>query len=403
MVMQDDWLGTAQQAFESVVSTEARLVVTVVLIGVWVGLTAVLLPRGVQRAVSLAERWLADAEDSNTLVTVNESADISFPSQLVVRVGQVATAVSVGVALLLVWGYVSVASRITSTLVGFFPAVTRVTFSVGLLVAGIVGTRVVRDWLRDYTEASNTLNQHQEGVIYRVLQLTIFTSVGLAALSLWNINLGGLLVGAGFLGIVVGMAARQTLGAMLAGFVLMLSRPFKIGDWVVIGDEEGIVTDIRSSTLAPQFDGEEVVMPNDQVSDTTVTNRTKRGQLRIRTEVGIDYDADIERAETLAMEAIESVDDVATAPKPHAIPTGFGDSAVVLELRYWIRNPSARKRWQTSQMVIRAVKSRFDEAGITIPYPQREFSSREDGSLPPATEMHAPEGTPAEQPDTPQD
>ncbi|ERH04675.1 MAG: small-conductance mechanosensitive channel, partial [Halorubrum sp. J07HR59] len=403
--IQNGWLGAAQQAFESIVSTEARLVVTAVLVAAGVSITTVLLPRGVRRAVSLAERWLADAEDGDTLATVNESANISFPSQLVVRIGQIATTVSVGIVLLLVWGYVSVARRVTTTLIGFFPVVAQLTLSVGLLVAGIVGTRVVRDWLRDYTEASNTLNQHQEGVIYRVLQLTIFTSVGLAALSLWNINLGGLLVGAGFLGIVVGMAARQTLGAMLAGFVLMLSRPFKIGDWVVIGDEEGIVTDITIiNTRLRSFDGEEVVMPNDQVSDTTVTNRTKRGQLRIRTEVGIDYDTDIERAETLATEAIESVDDVATAPKPHAVPTGFGDSAVVLELRYWIRNPSARKQWQTSQMVIRAVKHRFDEAGITIPYPQRELSSREDGATPPsAREIHTPEATPAEQPDPPQD
>ena len=403
--MQDDWLGTAQQAFESIVSTEARLAVTVGLVAAGVSIITLLLPRGVRQAVSLAQRWLADAEDGNTLAIVNESADVSFPSQLVVRVGQVVTAVTVGIALLLVWGYVSVASRVTTTLIGFFPVVTRVTLSIGLLVGGVVGTRVVHDWLRDYTEASNTLTQHQEGVIYRVLQLTIFTSVGLAALSLWNINLGGLLVGAGFLGIVVGMAARQTLGAMLAGFVLMLSRPFKIGDWVVIGDEEGIVTDITIiNTRLRSFDGEEVVMPNDQVSDTTVTNRTKRGQLRIRTEVGIDYDTDIERAETLATEAIESVDDVATAPKPHAVPTGFGDSAVVLELRYWIRNPSARKQWQTSQMVIRAVKHRFDEAGITIPYPQRELSSREDGATPPsAREIHTPEATPVEQPDPPQD
>ncbi len=403
--MWSDWLGTAQEAFESVVTTEARLAVSAALLVGGAVVAGLLLPRIILRAVTVAQRGLADAEDGTIVAAVSGTVGISFPSRLAIRTGQALVATTVATLLLLVWGYVSLAGRIVSAGITVLPVIGRATLTAGLLLAGVVGTRVLHGRLKSHTESSNAVNQHQQGVIYRVLQVTIFSAVGLAALSLWGVNLGGLLVGAGFLGIVIGMAARQTLGAVIAGFVLMFSRPFKIGDWVVVDGEEGIVTDITIiNTRLRSFDGEEIVMPNDAVSDSTVTNRTKRGQLRIRTEVGIDYDADIDRAEELAQEVMESVDAIAMAPKPQVVPTGFGDSAVILELRYWIRSPSARKRWLTTRAVVRAVKSRYDEAGITIPFPQREVSSRADGVQPhPATEAPASTDPPAEAPDTSQD
>lgn len=402
--MQSDWIGAAQKAFESVVTTEARLGVSAAVLLGGVVVAGLLAPRIIYRAVSVAQRRLADAEDGTMLSAVNGAMRLSFPTGLAIRGGQALIGVVMAIILLVVWGYISLAERVITTVAGVLPSVGRGVLTAGLLTAGVVGTRVLRKQLKSHTEASSVVNQHQQGVIYRGLQLTIFSGVGLAMLSVWGVNLGGLLVGAGFLGIVVGMAARQTLGAVIAGFVLMFSRPFSIGDWVVVGGKEGIVTDITIiNTRLRSFDGEEIVMPNDSVSDSTITNRTKRGQLRIRTEVGIDYDADIDRAEEVAMEAIESVDAVAMGPKPQVIPTGFGDSAVILELRYWIRSPSARKRWLTTRAVVRAVKSRYDEAGINIPFPQREFSSREkEIRAHPGTEISTPTDPPAETPDTTQ-
>jgi len=93
---------------------------------------------------------------------------------------------------------------------------------------------------------STVLTDHQEEVIRRLAQISVYTFALLVVVGLFTDNVGGLLVGAGFLGIVVGMAARQTLGAILAGFVLMFSRPFEVGDWVEIGDHEGPLRRSRS-------------------------------------------------------------------------------------------------------------------------------------------------------------
>ena len=78
--------------------------------------------------------------------------------------------------------------------------------------------------------ARNGFTDHPEEILLRVGQVAIFVTVGASIFAVWNVNIGGLLVGAGFLGIVVGLAARQTLGSLIAGFVLMFSRPLTIGD-----------------------------------------------------------------------------------------------------------------------------------------------------------------------------
>jgi len=171
--------------------------------------------------------------------------------------------------------------------------------------------------------------------------VAIFVTLGATILAVWEVNIGGLLVGAGFLGIVVGFAARQTLGSLIAGFVLMFSRPFTIGDWVEIGDNQGVVTDITIfNTRLENFDGEFIVIPNDQVSDRSVTNRSRKGLLRLRTDVGVDYEADVEDGQSGRPRrdgGRRRRGDVAPA---QVVPKGFGDSAILLELRYWIDHPS---------------------------------------------------------------
>jgi len=202
--------------------------------------------------------------------------------------------------------------------------------------------------------------------------------VVVAVFTIWGVDIGSLLVGAGFLGVVIGLAARQTLGSLLAGFVLMFSRPFEIGDWVEIGDKEGIVTKITiMNTIMRNFDGEHVVIPNDNVANKAITNRSRDGKLRIHLEVGVDYDDDPERAKAVAREAVEGVDMVENNPKPQVFPVAFGGSAVTLDIRFWIAPPTPQRRWHATAGVVESVKARFATESISIPFPQRTVSSRD--------------------------
>jgi small-conductance mechanosensitive channel len=233
------------------------------------------------------------------------------------------------------------------------------------------------------TGTTGHISEHEREILFRLTQVAMYTVAVLAAVGLFTQNLGGLLVGAGFLGIVVGMAARQTLGAVLAGFVLMFSRPFEIGDWVQVGEQEGIITRISIvNTRIQTFDGEYVMLPNDEVSSKPITNRTRKGRLRVEVEVGVDYEADPSHAADVALSAVKGLDEVLTVPTPQVVGKRFADSSVVLGVRFWIDNPSARRKWRAQTAVIHAVKRAFAAEGIKIPFPQRELTGRvEEGGF----------------------
>ena len=272
----------------------------------------------------------------------------------------------------------------------------RMLLAVVILATTYALTDLVGRIIGEFTGTRSSISEHQREIIYRLTQVTLYTLAILVVVGLFTRDLGSLLVGAGFLGIVVGMAARQTLGAMLAGFVLMFSRPFEIGDWVQIGDREGIVTEITIVTTRIQtFDGEYVMLPNDEVSGQPIINRTRKGRLRIEVEVGVDYDADPEHAAEVAREAVTELDQVLNVPTPQVVGKRFGDSAVVLGVRVWIDNPSARRMWRARTAVIEAVTDAYAAEGIKIPFPQRELMGRtEEGGFAVAEGRETPAPTP---------
>ncbi|MFB6123123.1 MAG: mechanosensitive ion channel family protein [Haloferacaceae archaeon] len=248
----------------------------------------------------------------------------------------------------------------------------------GVILAGTYAlTSFIGRVIGEVTGSRNAISEHEREIIYRLTQVALYTVAVLVVVGLFTKDLGSLLVGAGFLGIIIGMAARQTLGAVLAGFVLMFSRPFEIGDWVEIGDQDGIVTDITIvNTRIQTFEGEYVILPNDTVSGRAITNRTRKGRLRLEVEVGVDYDDDPRRAADVALDTVEDVDGIMPVPAPQVVMKRFADSAVVLGVRFWIDNPSARRQWRARTRAIEAIKAAFEAEGIKIPFPQRELMAR---------------------------
>jgi small-conductance mechanosensitive channel len=255
--------------------------------------------------------------------------------------------------------------------------VTRVVVTVVLFVGVYVFGGFVKRFIHGVTEDAMALTRHQTELLFRSTQVGLYVLTAMIALSIWNVNLGGLLIGAGFLGIVLGLAAQQTLGSLIAGFVLMFARPFEIGDWVRIGDREGIVTEISIvNTRIQTFDGEYAEIPNDMVGSSEIVNRTRKGRLRVRLDVGVDYATDLDLAVDTATAAMRDVSEILTVPQPQVVLKEFDNSSIVLELRFWIDKPSSRRRWRAQTAVVKAVKTAFDREGIKIPFPQRELSNR---------------------------
>lgn len=256
-----------------------------------------------------------------------------------------------------------------------------VLLTVALFAAAYTVTRLLKRLLLGGSPARRwTTSEHQRRVSFYVSQVVIYLVAVFGTFSLWGLQLSNLLLGAGVLGIILGLAFQSTLGSILAGFVLMLSRPFDVGHWVRIGEHEGFVTEITINHVRLRnLDGEHVVLPNEAVGNRTIINRSMEGKLRHRVEVGVDYDVDPEHAESVALEAMADLDEIMKQPAPQVFPVRFDDSAVVLELRFWIENPTPQRKWLAVQAVIHGVKTKFRQEGIKIPFPQRELTRRKAG------------------------
>ncbi|WP_241154872.1 mechanosensitive ion channel family protein [Halorubrum sp. CSM-61] len=228
-----------------------------------------------------------------------------------------------------------------------------------------------------YGTGHGVVSKHQQEIAHHVVQIVMFVPAIAFVVTLWGIPVQSLFLGAGALGVVVGFAARKTLSGAFSGFIILFARPFEVGDWIAVSDREGIVTDITLyNTQIRTFDEEHVLVPNDEVTGSEVTNFTRSDSLRLTTDVGIDYDADVAAAARVATEAMEECDAVNDAPSPDVIRRQFGDSAVVLRLRYWIQPPTIQRKWNAQNAVVEAVKAAFEREGIRIPFPQRELSNR---------------------------
>ncbi|MFT4923597.1 MAG: small-conductance mechanosensitive channel [Haloarculaceae archaeon] len=366
----------ARNFLEELASTEGRLAVTAVIALVTVLLVWVVVPIVVRKTSRLVARRFLSQSVSESLDETSDVLPITTTG-LLVRSFQVTAVAFAALSLLVVWGLFDLVNQILTRLGFSILTLAQVVGTIALGIVAYVAADVLEESIAQFAARSDRVTDHQQEIMLRVGNLGLIVMAVFGALTIWGVNLSGLLVGAGFLGIVVGLAARQTLGSLIAGFVLMFSRPFTIGDWVEIGDDEGIVTDITIvNTRLENFDGETIVIPNDRVSNQSIVNRSERGHLRLKLDVGVDYDTDTDHAVDVAMAAIESIDFISETPPPRVVPKSFGDSAVVLELRFWIDRPMPPRKWQAIDNVVRAVKTAFDEEGIKIPFPQRELSGR---------------------------
>jgi len=365
-----------QSYIEELATTEGRFAVSALVIVIALLLIAVVAPATIRRIGRLIRTRFLNEEAVAVIDILNGYLPTRI-STLVSGAFQLLILFVASVTLLIVWGLIDLALTIIEFAGLSAPFVGRFLTTMALLILAYIAFDVLGDAIKEFSKEADRVTKHQEEIILRLGNVAILALLITATLTLWGLDVSGLLVGAGFAGIVLGLAAQQTLGSMIAGFVLMFSRPFIIGDWVEIGEDEGVVTKITiMHTRLRNFDGESIIIPNDVVGNKPVTNRTKQGTLRTRVDVGIDYEADPAYAEEIALEAMKELDAVVDSPPPQVVPKNFGDSAVILELRFWIDKPLPPRRWEATRQVIHSVKRRFEEEDIKIPFPQQELSGR---------------------------
>lgn len=215
------------------------------------------------------------------------------------------------------------------------------------------------------------LNRFSGAIVYAVAVVL--------ALDIMGINVMPFVAGAGVLGVAIGFAAKDTLSNLIAGILLIIDRPFEIGDRIEVWSAPkgsaswGDVTDIGlRATKIKTTDNIIIVIPNNEIMKRDIVNYTLSStSIRVRINIGVAYDTDIEMAKTLILNVASDVTWVQDHPKPKVVVRNFGESSVDLQLRVWIKD--ARQRMNTISTVTDRVKSAFDREKVEIPYPKRDI------------------------------
>lgn len=200
----------------------------------------------------------------------------------------------------------------------------------------------------------------------------------LVGLSVFGVNLRslGLLVSA--LSVGLGFGLQHIVNNFISGILIMFERPFRIGDWIVVNDKEGIVYKINiRSTELETFDRAIVIIPNADIISGQLINWTLTDAGgRIAIDVGVGYDSDLNKALKTALDIAKSDPRVLTDPAPSAIVTEFADSAINIRLRCYLGNILERS-YVKSDLMIR-LQQAFAANGIDIPFPQRVVQVQKD-------------------------
>lgn len=241
--------------------------------------------------------------------------------------------------------------------------------SIAILIIG----RIVAKWLTNFTRrllkrsnVDKTLVSFFGNILYYLL-LAIVIIAALNNLGIPTTSIIAIL-GAGTL--AVGLALQDSLGNLAAGVVIIFLRPYKLGDYVEINGEDGFVTEIQLfHTLLTTRDNKSVMVPNNDVLDNNIINYSKVELIRLDLVYGIGYEDDLRKAKRILQEIIEADERVAKDPAPKVVLKELGDSSVNFSVRPYVR---VRDEMGVTFDVTEQVKLRFDEEGISIPFPQRD-------------------------------
>ncbi len=232
------------------------------------------------------------------------------------------------------------------------------------------------------SKTENTLDDTALPLLNKATRVIIVAGGIIIALSAMDIDIMPFVAGASVLGVALGFAAKDTLSNLIAGVLLIVDRPFQVGDRIELwttpmgtGTWGDVIEIGLRATKIRNPDNLIFVIPNNEIMRRDIVNYTASGDnIRLRIPISIAYDADPTKAKQIVREVALQVDGVMSSPEPQVIIRNFGESAVDLQLRVWISD--ARQRRAIGDLITDRVKQEFDRAGVEIPYAKRDLYIR---------------------------
>lgn len=270
-----------------------------------------------------------------------------------------------------------------------------------LVVLGFWGlSRVVKNLMEKVLHRS-PVHDTAVPILSRTLSFVVL-AVGLViALGILQLQeaAASLLAGAGIVGLALGLAFQDIAGNYFAGFMLSFRRPIAVGDLVESNGVFGTVDEIElRSTYIRTPQGQRVMIPNSKIFNEVLTNYTAERERRVDVAVGVSYGDDLEKAEKVAIEAVESLSERLESKPVQLFYEGFGGSSIDFQIRFWVDHQKNSDFLAARSNAIKAIKKAFDQNEITIPFPIRTLDFGIEGGatlaemLPRSSESHGTNG-----------
>jgi small-conductance mechanosensitive channel len=249
-------------------------------------------------------------------------------------------------------------------------SIWNIILTIVVLIVGIIVVKIATSTLKKWMIKSK-ISVILAEFSTRVIRLILYVFVVGTALAFLGIEIGTALISISVvMGFVLGFALGDTLSNIASGFMIAVTKPFKKGDYVTLNGESGTIENVGISvTELKTIDNKLVIIPNKSAWGSNIINFTKYSTRRVDMELGVGYGDNLDKVIKSTLDVLKSDKRVLTDPAPQVAVSGFGDSAVNIVVRPWVKTSDY---WNFFFDFKKNIKQRYDKDGINIPFPQMD-------------------------------
>ena len=244
------------------------------------------------------------------------------------------------------------------------------TGAIAVLVIGVILARLLSRWADRALTNNTRIEPTVAKFLSNIIKYALWVVVGITVLTQFGVQTTSIIAALGGLALAVGLALQGTLSNVAAGVMILIQRPFRVGEAITAGTVTGVVQAIGLfTTEILQYDGLYVMVPNNELWNKPIVNFSRMPTRRFELLIGIGYDDSIEQARKELLGLAHADQRVLAEPAPVVFVSALADSAVNIGMRVWCKTEDyLGLSWSLTE----AAKTRFAEVGISIPFPQRE-------------------------------
>jgi small conductance mechanosensitive channel len=239
-----------------------------------------------------------------------------------------------------------------------------VIFYVGRIVVRLI-TRGIRRVMK-----AQDVDKTLVSFVSNLVNMILLVIVAIAAVGALGVQTTSFIAIIGAAGLAVGLALQGSLSNFASGVLIIIFRPYKVGDFIEGAGIAGAVEDVQIlTTILKTGDNKQIIVPNSQIMGGIITNYSANDQRRIDMVVGVSYDDDLDKTRSVLEELVAAEDRILKDPAHKIAVSELGDSSVNFVVRPWVKTSDY---WGVKFDLTEAIKKRFDQEGISFPFPQQD-------------------------------